>query len=340
MHGVEIEIGLPRSRRTNERPGWRVTLLRPSRGLRWYVAPFAFVPYTVRVLREKGVDLLRGHSIRFTGPSLFVSRRIARVRRPIVLHHLHSDPAWRLVEAPILRRADAVITISEHSRHQLLAVGVAPERIHVVQPGVAVPVDVEPAADTWPTDSGVRLLYLGRLERRKRPHVAVATVARLRSRGVHAELVVAGGGRVKPWLRLQSRLLGIDQHIHWRGVVSDREKWALIAAADILLFPSTLEGFGLVVAEAHALGIPVVTAEGTATSEIVIDGETGFIAPSEPDAFADAVQRLSDAAIRARFAAQARERAGLFDWDACAARVAQIYFDICRRRDAPEVARQ
>ncbi len=265
-HGVELHLGLPRSRPPDPlRPGWRVTLLRPARGLRWWLAPLAFVPYVARCLRRERVDLLRGHSVLFTGPSLLLARRLSRRRPPIVLHHHHLDGSWTRLHAAILRRADAVVTLSERSRAEVVACGVDPARVHVVPSGVeAIDVAAAPAG-TWP-GGGLRLLYLGRLIERKRPELALEALSLLAARGVEASLVVAGDGPVRRRLEERARELSVERLVAWRRDVGQREKWSLYRAADVLLFPSALEGFGLVPVEAQAAGLPVVATAGTATA--------------------------------------------------------------------------
>lgn len=329
-HGVRVLLGFPRGRRPSEvHPDWELSLLRPSRGLRWYVAPAAFVPYTVRLLRRDRVDVLRGHSVRFTAPSLFAARSLVRSRVPIVLHHLHTDAGWERFEGSLLRAADAVVTISERSRDQLHSFGVDPRRISVVYPGVErQPHLSRPRmGDAWPPSPSMRLLFLGRLVPRKRPEVAIDALAELRRGGIDAQLVVAGGGELRPLLERRAHARGVAGAVRWLGVVSEAQKWALYEEADVLLFPSALEGFGFVAAEAQLAGLPTIVAEGTSAAEIVRDGETGAVAASSGPAFADAIRRVADPARHAEFAAAARIRAERFSWHASAAGVAAAYRD-------------
>ena len=116
------------------------------------------------------------------------------------------------------------------------------------------------------------------------------------------------------------------------GRVSEEDKWRLYDSADVLLFGSTLEGFGLVIAEAQSRGVPVVAAAGTATREALVDGETGLLVPPDAEAFAGAVRELLDEERRAAMGERAREFARRFDWDACAAGVAAVYRDLVRSR--------
>lgn len=332
-HGVEVVVGLPRDHCVHAPPpGWHVDVLRHRLGLHWTRAPLVFVPYVVRLLRERRVDLLRGHSMRHTGPALLMGRALMRSRVPVVLHHHHLTPRWGRLEAAIARRADAVVAVSEHARRELVAAGVPAHAVHVVFQGIARPPQHrERVPDPWPAD-GLRLLHLGRLEERKRPAVAIDALAELRGSGVEAALVIAGDGPLADSLAERARARGVGDAVQFMGRVSEAAKWRLYDGADVLLFTSTLEGFGLVVAEAQSRGLPVVASAGTATAEALDPDRSGFLVHPSGAAFAACLRELTDAERRRAMGARAMELARRFDSDACAAGVGEVYRDIVRRR--------
>lgn len=331
-HGIDLVLGLPRDHGAEDAPPqYQVDELGHRLGLHWVRAPLTFTPYVVRLLRARRVDLLRGHSVRHTGPALLLGRALLRSRVPVVLHHHHLDPRWARLEAAIAKRADAVVTVSQHSRRELVASGVPPHRVHVVLEGVGRPDATEGWREVWPMD-GLRLIYLGRLEARKRPSVAVEALAALRQSGVAASLVVAGEGELLGDLVARAHAIGVGDAVRFVGRVSEADKWRLYDSADVLLFPSELEGFGLVVAEAQSRGVPVVAAGGTATAEALEPDRTGFLVSSGGQAFAARVRELSDNERRSAMASRAREFARRFDWDACAAGVAEVYREAVGRR--------
>lgn len=321
-HGVELEIGLPRAPDGPLPTGWNVSVVHGARHVHWALAPLVYVPWLFALHARRRPDLLRAGSVRVTAPSVLFARRLGV---PVVLHQHHLEPRWRRLEAAIVRRADAVITVSEHSRAELVALGVPARAVHVVPDGLDPPAAVAPAEDAWPEGTGLRLLHVGRLEPRKRPEVAVQTLALLVRDGLDASLVLAGDGPMAAELARLACSLGLEDRIRLEGRVSEARKWALYDAAALLLFPSELEGFGIVAAEAHARGLPVVAAAGTGTAEVIADGRSGLLVPSTPEAFAAAVQRLSESGARAPMAVEARRIAARFDWDSCAAAVAEIY---------------
>jgi glycosyltransferase involved in cell wall biosynthesis len=332
-HGVDLVLGLPRDHRVEAPPpGWRVDALRHRLGLHWVRAPLVFTPWALRLLREGAVDLLRGHSMRHTGPALLLARRLSRSPVPVVLHHHHLTPRWARLEARIASRADAVVAVSEHARGDLVAAGVPREKVHVVYQGIARPprTDGRPGG-AWPA-GGLRLLHLGRLEERKRPAVAVDALGELRRGGVEASLVVAGEGPLSESLAERARDQGVGDAVRFAGRVSEEDKWRLYDSADVLLFTSTLEGFGLVVAEAQSRGLPVVAAAGTATEEALDPGRSGFLVPPSGDAFAARLRELTDGDRRRALGERAVEFARRFDADACAAGVAEVYRGVVERR--------
>jgi len=99
------------------------------------------------------------------------------------------------------------------------------------------------------------------------------------------------------------------------------------AAADVFLFPSETETFGNVTLEAMASGLPCICANATGSRSLVVHGETGYLeTPRHANGFAGRLAVLArDPALRARFAAAARERALTFSWDESMAKILDHY---------------
>jgi glycosyltransferase involved in cell wall biosynthesis len=336
--GVDVVLGVPHGIQIAAPASeWVIDELRAP-PLHWTRAPRRFAPYVRRLIRQGRVDLLRGHSVRYTGPSLLLGRRIARSRIPVVLHHHHLTPRWAELEVRILRRADAVVVVSGHARDELVDAGLAAERIHVVVQGVPRPGPTDGWLDAWPAQEGLRLLVLGRLEPRKRPEIAIDALAALRRRQVQATLVVAGSGELEAELAQRARVLDLERQIRFLGQVSDRDKWRLYDSADVLLFTSELEGFGVVVAEAQSRGVPVVVAHGTGSVEAFLPERSGYLAEGTGSSFAAAVERLIDPGVRERMSRAALEYAERFDWDVAAATIAGLYRDLVAGSSLPRPA--
>ena len=88
-------------------------------------------------------------------------------------------------------------------------------------------------------------------------------------------------------LQEQARQLGVEKSIHFWGFVSDLVSRDLLSASDIFMLPTQLEGFGLVIAEALACGVPVITSAIRPLDEIVVNAKSGFlVSPNDPEQFA------------------------------------------------------
>jgi len=98
--------------------------------------------------------------------------------------------------------------------------------------------------------------------------------------------------------------------------------------ADVFLFPSALEGFGLAVGEAMACGLPVVASDRGSIPELLVDGEGGFLcAPTGAEPFVRRLRLLlADAALREKLGRANAERVRrLFTWDRCARETLRVY---------------
>jgi glycosyltransferase involved in cell wall biosynthesis len=120
----------------------------------------------------------------------------------------------------------------------------------------------------------------------------------------------------------------VADRVHPLGGISEEEKVRLLNWAEVFLFPSRREGFGMAAAEAMACGTPVVAARAGGLPEVVEDGKTGFLCdPEDAEAFATAVDRLlKDPALARRMGEAGRRRVlERFSWESAGARILEIY---------------
>ncbi|MFI5938489.1 glycosyltransferase [Actinoplanes sp. NPDC051494] len=159
----------------------------------------------------------------------------------------------------------------------------------------------------WAAESNVLVVHCGRLSAEKRPRLSLDAVAALRSWGVPAVLVVAGGGPLRPSLQAEAAERGLP--VRFLGHLRDRaELAALLATADVAVAPGPIETFGLGALEALASGTPAVVHAASALPEVI--GSAGR-AGTDGRSMARAVQVLLERPGR-RIAARAR--AEQFPW--------------------------
>ena len=165
------------------------------------------------------------------------------------------------------------------------------------------------------------LLYFGRLDifHKGLDTLLEALVLLLRDKP-DIELRIAGRGKDADRVAELARNLGIAKNVRLLGAVSDSERDALFAGAEVQLMPSRFEGFGLAAAEAMAAGVPLVASSAGSLPEVVDEPRGGvLVPPGDPRALANATVRLlDDPGARSALSSSARESARRFSWDAVA----------------------
>jgi glycosyltransferase involved in cell wall biosynthesis len=336
--GTRVELILAQGKSYPEHvPRWTVHRFPIRRGLRWYVAPFVVPDAIGRVWRERPFDLLRVHSLRYIGPSALWARRLYRIDAPIVAHHHHLDPDRLngVIERRVVGFADAVVVGSEFARRQLRdELGARTDHVSVVPYGVDAAFGPRPPrADLlarYRLTGHPVVLFFGGLKPRKNLPLLLDLWPRVAAEVPAARLLIAGGGPMLTELRGRAERLGVAASVVFSGYVPEAEKADHFNLADVFVFPSAMEGFGLTVAEAMASGVPVVASDRGSIPELVTEGAGGFVCdPGRPEAFVERLLALlRDAALREKLARLARERAErLFRWDRCVEGTRRVYED-------------
>ncbi|MGY1744276.1 glycosyltransferase [Blastococcus sp. SYSU D00695] len=228
------------------------------------------------------------------------------------------------LERGALRRADAVVVLTERTAAAVRADGVPARRVHVIPSGFDPALFAGGGRDVFEGLGRPRIGYVGRLAPQKRPDVLVEAFGLMRE---HAELVVVGDGPDRALVERAVAASPARERITLRGFVAHDAVPSVLAGLDVLVLPSAYEEMGSVLTEAMAAGLPVVASDVGGIPTVVRDGVTGLLVPPlDAPALAAALDRVAgDAALRARLAAGAREAAGRYAWPRLAARVAGVY---------------
>jgi glycosyltransferase involved in cell wall biosynthesis len=220
-------------------------------------------------------------------------------------------------------RVDGVMTAGEDGAAFARSYGAPADRIHIVRHVVDAGFFATGSAEARSSRDELRralgaegtlFLYVGRLWEPKGVFELVEAYARIRADGVPASLAIVGDGRDEERLRSTVARLGVGG-ITFAGFKQqeDLPKW--YAAADVLVFPTRGDPYGMVVDEAMAAGLPVIST--ISAGEIrprVVEGETGFLVPAQdPPELARAMARMAlDPANAQRMGRTAADRmAGL-----------------------------
>lgn len=231
------------------------------------------------------------------------------------------------------RRANAVITISENSRREIAQYAhVPPEKIHLAYPAVAPTLmRVTDASELERVRGAYHLperfiLYLGTLEPGKNlPHLIRAYTEMKRAHPDLPQHLVLAGAHGWGVRETENEIQRSDATgFHLIGFVDERDVAALYALADVFVYPSLYEGFGMPPLEAMACGAPVIVSNVSSLPEVLgalWQGQRAGIAVDlrDQNTLAEAMLRvLTDDALAAQLRAAGLERAQQFSWQASA----------------------
>lgn len=229
---------------------------------------------------------------------------------------------YRLGEAAFLRSVKIVISPSPYISEELKGCyGITPLYIpipfspvqEISAPGISAPEILSPAeSDSSPAERMVnkpgRLLYTATIEPRKGLLDAVKAMTVMKRHGVECRLDVAGTVRNKKYFEEVKRVIASEGlEVSFLGQLSQRELGALRRKADVFLFPTYGEGYGMALCEAMQYGLPTVSYDNTSIPYLIRNNENGIYVPTgDIDALAEANERLlTDQALRRRIAAGA-----------------------------------
>jgi glycosyltransferase involved in cell wall biosynthesis len=296
--------------------------------------------YIPKGLKAQHIDVFHGFD--HLGVPLFtkVGRYVATIHDmiPLILpqwvtrkHRLVVTAAYRR----LVRQADRVITPSEATKADVVHhLGINPERIAVIPWGCEE--RFQPTGDHERFGAVQRryrlptryLLFVGTLEPRKNLTALLHAYAKLRAAGHDEDLKLVVAGRTG-WLYREIftavKALGLQKEVIFTGFVDDEDLPHLYRGAQLFVFPSLYEGFGLPILEAMASGVPVVTSRAASMPEVA--GEAAMLVdPHDVQAIADGMRQvLYKDGLRDVLIQKGLARARHFTWESVAQKTLELY---------------
>jgi glycosyltransferase involved in cell wall biosynthesis len=310
----------------------------PPRGLMHYAARLA---QNLRVmpralLHDQGIWMATSHVAASVAHRAQVPFMVSPrgMLEPWALRHrrLKKQVAWMLYQRRDLKRAALIHVTSEAEAQHVRQLGLN-QPIAVIPNGVDSPAELPPRTRHVPK----RILFLSRLHPVK--GLPLLIEAWRRTQPVGWELIVAGRGeeRYERELKTQVYAAGLQETIRFVGAASETEKWGFYRSAEVFVLPTLSENFGLVVAEALAAGVPVITTTAAPWQALVLH-RCGWWVKPEVDALVTALSEATSLTTAARGEmgdnGQAFVNAHL-SWDHVAIKMAQVYTWILDGGDMP-----
>lgn len=236
------------------------------------------------------------------------------------------------IEHELVSTSDKVIVCSLHMQSEVCAVHTLDkQRTEVIPNGIDLhSLELMPAhsfrREQYAQEGGEIVLFLGRLVKEKGVQVLLQSMHEVLREFPHCTCIVAGRGPMSADLEASAAELGTS--IRFTGFVDSLEKSYLLEIADICVFPSIYEPFGIVALEAMGSGTPVIVSDTGGLAEIVEHGRTGLTSiPGDPDMLADRIlYLLRDPEEGEQLAEAARREVQLrYDWHPIADRTKEVY---------------
>lgn len=256
------------------------------------------------------------------------------------LHVTAKYDGWRMfyvrtVLPRMMRRLTRIISVSEATRRDLRSHAmVSDSSLRVIPNGFdrqaferITPATLSSSAPKPLGLDSPYLLYVARLEHPGKNHVGLLEAfALLKQKSYPHKLVFAGS----PWsgsevIEQEVQRLGLEEHVVFTGYVANEELPLLYANADLFVFPSLFEGFGIPLLEAMMAGLPICASNRSSIPEVL--GDAGLLfEPDNPQDMAGSIQRILDhSELRAQLIGAGKTRVERFDWDVSARSVLEVF---------------
>jgi len=312
-----------------------------SREMIFHPVDALFIPaHTVPIIHPSGW-LMRA-------VNFFKKEKIKKFKTVVTIHGLEYEflpKAYSLWERFYMRTvikkschwADKIISVSKNTKKDLVKLYNVPARkIKVIYEGFSF-VDEKPrrkkknprnVLKKYQMDKDKYLLFLGRIEERKNLLRIIQSFEILKKEHQLPHKLLLAGGLGYGYNNIVKYIEASEykKDIYLAGFIEDEDKREILKNADVFLFPTLYEGFGLPIIEAQSLGVPIVASNNSSIPEIIgNDMKTLLVDPKEPKEIADTIYKiLSDKKIRARLVNPGLKNVKRFSWENCAKEIAEV----------------
>ena len=301
---------------------------------------FGFIVFGFFEGLKKDCDVIHAH---YAVPQGLLGALLKTIKRKPLITTLHGSDVTILARRPftrtlvkyVLDASDTVITVSEFLKEEILRLGIAEEKVRVIYGGV--PGDGEVPGEPFDI-GGTNILFVGSLVRQKGVDILLRAFKNLKmdmaSKGSTVftdsidsspiNLIIVGDGKERAALRRLADDLNLKD-VYFLGSRGDLK--SIFKKSDVLVLPSREEGFGLILLEAMANGVPVVASDVGGVPEIIEDGKNGllFKIGDFDDLSSKISQVLKEGELRDTLIGNGRETIKKFSWETMAYEVDKVY---------------
>ena len=244
---------------------------------------------------------------------------------------ISSREMWQLINnLAFYNLVDRIVVNSKYMLANAVTwYGIKREKIEVIPNGIVLR-RFTGHDDKLALDGDPSILYLGLISRRKGIDVLIQAVAKLRSELPNMKLHLVGDGHINDF-HLLAKKKGIEKHVVFHGLAAHSMVPRYYKSADICVFPSRHEGFGITILEAMTSGTPIIASSIGSFREILSNGKNGILFKSEDaDALSKAILILyQDVGLRKKISHDALRTVIEYSWENIAERYVSLYRCLC-----------
>jgi len=333
---LKVARGFPISLRSN---GYRIYFSRAYRyfpGLNKYVVDHLMTWSAIYCIKRHRLefDLIHAH---FAHPSGYVAAMISKLfKKPYIITVHGSDILENFIPKRIaqrrrrhrnlaLQQAARIICVSQYLKNVVIEMGIASKKVTVIPNGIDTKAFFPATSPNGRTD----IIFIGNLIELKGLDLLIRAFHQISKKAWSINLKIIGDGPHKQKLISLATALGIVDRIQFLGPKKNSEIAQVLATARLLCLPSRQEGFGVVLIEALACGVPVVGARTGGIVDIVTSEDIGFL--FEPEDVDDLALKL-ETALQKKWDRNVIRQAGLrYSWDRIADQIIEQYQALLER---------
>lgn len=229
----------------------------------------------------------------------------------------------KLVESIVSKLTSKCIAVSETTKNSLVSLGVAANNIHIVPNGI----DVKSIFSIQPAVEKCDIIFVGRLIKEKNADVLIEAIDYARNLLPDIKCYIIGDGPERERLTGLVSEKGLSNNVQFFGFMDYNDVIAHIKSSRALVIPSSREGFGMVVIEAYACGVPVITVRGPRNAACgLVNEKTGFIVNLDAKELGKTICVLmNDTALLEKMSIAARDASKYHDWDMISRQLMSVY---------------
>jgi len=229
----------------------------------------------------------------------------------------------KFIERLVFRMSNHSIAVSDHTKRSLESLSTDHHNIYIVTNGI----DIKTINQIKPSIYTCDIIFIGRIIKEKNLDIIIESVDNIKKYQPDIRCHIIGGGPEEKKLKNRVCESGLQDNIKFFGFLDYIDVIAMLKSAKVLVLPSTREGFGIVILEAFACGVPVVTVRSprNAANELV-NKDVGFVVDMDMREIGDSIYKIvSDSTLHKKMSISAIGLTQEYDWDKKTIQLFDIY---------------